>query len=97
MIELTDTPGISSKSKVEIISAAENIVPVLTKTDLISQTEHLVRTESMSYSEAIVYVCDQRGIEPEDIAKMVASTPLKDKLRAEAQRNNLLPKPNSLF
>lgn len=74
----------------------ESIIPVLTKADLISQAEALVRTEGMGYAEAIVHVCDTKGIDPEDVAKLVGGS-LKEKLKAEAQRNNLLPKPNSLF
>jgi hypothetical protein len=74
----------------------ETIIPILTKADLISQAEALVRTESMGYAEAIIHVCDTKGIDPEDIAKLVGGS-LKEKLKAEAQRNNLLPKPNSLF
>jgi hypothetical protein len=74
----------------------ESIIPILTKADLISRAEALVRTESMGYAEAIVHVCDSRGIDPEDVAKLIGGS-LKEKLKAEAQRNNLLPKPNSLF
>jgi precorrin-4 methylase len=74
----------------------ESIIPILTKADLISQAESLVRTESMGYAEAIIHICDTKGIDPEDISKLVGGS-LKEKLKAEAQRNNLLPKPNSLF
>jgi hypothetical protein len=74
----------------------EDIIPILTKADLISQAEALVRTDSMGYAEAIIHICDSKGIDPEDIAKLIGGS-LKEKLKAEAQRNNLLPKPNSLF
>ena len=74
----------------------DNIINVLTKADLISQTESLVRTEGMGYAEAIVHICDSKGIDPEDVTKLIGGS-LKEKLKAEAQRNNLLPKPNSLF
>jgi hypothetical protein len=50
----------------------------------------------LSYLEAILQICADLDLEPEDIAKMVTG-PLKDKLEAEAQRNNILPKPNSLY
>lgn len=91
------SPDETSHTKSSDMTDAEHLVPVLSKNDLIRQTEYLVLTENLSYSEAIISICNERGIEPEDIAKMVANTPLKDKLRAEAQRNNLLPKTNSLF
>lgn len=74
----------------------ESIIPILTKADLISQVESLVRTEGMGYAESIVHICDSKGIDPEDVAKLISGS-LKEKLKAEAQRNNLLPKPNSLF
>lgn len=77
--------------------SAEDLLTILSKADLIQETERLVSYEGMGYSEAIISICDKRGIEPEDIAKLISGTPLKDKLQAEAQRNNLLPKPNSLF
>jgi len=74
----------------------ESVINLLTKSDLVSQVESLVRTESMGYAEAIVHLCDSKGIDPEDVAKLVSGS-LKEKLKAEAQRNHLLPKPNSLF
>lgn len=77
--------------------SAESLLNILTKAELIQETERLVSYDGMGYSEAIISICDKRGIEPEDIAKLISGTPLKDKLKAEAQRNNLLPKPNSLF
>ena len=78
-------------------SDIDKLIPLITKADLISETEWFVKNDDMQYKEAVIAVCDRRGIEPEDIAKLVASTPLKSKLQAEAQRDNLLPKPNSLF
>jgi hypothetical protein len=74
----------------------EDIISVLTKTGLTEQAEHLVRTEGMQYCEAIIHICNLNQIEPEDIASLVTGA-LKDKLHAEAQRNNFLPKSNSLF
>jgi hypothetical protein len=57
----------------------------------------LVKTKEMSYVEAIIHYCDERTLDPEDISKLCVGS-LKDKLEAEAQRNNLLPKSsNSLF
>lgn len=74
----------------------ESILNILSKNELVTQTEELVRSEGMGYAEAIVHICERRGIDPEDVAKLVAGS-LKEKLKAEAQRNNILPKPNSLF
>lgn len=75
---------------------AVQITPVITKQELTTRTERLVRSDGLSYLEAIIQICSELDLEPEDIAKMVTG-PLKDKLEAEAQRRNILPKPNTLF
>lgn len=72
------------------------ITPVITKQELAIHAERLVRSDGLSYIEAIIHICNELDIDPEDIAKMVTG-PLRDKLEAEAQRANILPKPNSLF
>ncbi len=72
------------------------IIPVITQRDLALKAESLVNTDHLTYLEAIIQICDELDVDPEDIAKMVVG-PLKDKLEAEAQRANILPKPNSLF
>ena len=69
----------------------ERILPILTKAELIARTEILVHEEGMQYVEAIVYICEELGVEPEDIAKLITGS-LKDKLESEAQRNFLLPR-----
>lgn len=74
----------------------ESIIPVITKANLIAKAESLVKNENMDYSEAIIHICEEYRVDPEDIAKLIVGS-LKEKLRAEAQRKNLLPKPNSLF
>ena len=51
---------------------------------------------AIGYLEAIIDYCDDRGIDPDEISKLVVGS-LKEKLEAEAQRNNLLPKSASLF
>lgn len=72
------------------------IIPVINKNELALRVEGLVQSDKLTYLEAIIHVCDDLDIDPEDIAKIVVG-PLKDKLEAEAQRANILPKPNSLF
>jgi hypothetical protein len=72
------------------------IVPAITKQSLALKVETYVRQDGLTYVEAILQVCDELDIDPEDIAKMVAG-PLRDKVEAEAQRTNVLPKPASLF
>jgi hypothetical protein len=71
-------------------------VPVLTKALLARKVEHLVKTEHLSYVEALMQICDETGIDPEDIAKQVTGA-LKDKVAVEAMDRNIIPRPNSLF
>jgi len=43
----------------------------------------------MSYTEAIIDICRDKEIDPEDIAKIIRG-PLKDKLEAEAMERNII-------
>jgi hypothetical protein len=71
-------------------------VKILTKQEFALAIERRVRSKSMGYLEAIIDYCDDLKIDPDDISKLVVGS-LKEKLEAEAQRNNLLPKSSSLF
>jgi len=66
------------------------IKPVITKQDLVTRTEFLVKNDSLSYVEAIIHICNDLDIDPEDIAKIIPP-PLKEKLLVEAQRNHNVP------
>jgi hypothetical protein len=72
------------------------IQPVITPPELATKVYTLVQEEHLSYVEAIIHICDELDIDPTDMGKLVTGS-LKDKVEAEAQRNNILPKPNSLF
>jgi len=70
---------------------------IITKQDFALAVEQLVKTKEMSYVEAIIHYCDENSLDPVDISKLCVGS-LKEKLEAEAQRNNLLPKSSySLF
>lgn len=56
--------------------------------DLINE---LASTQSMTRLEAIVYHCEQTGLEV-DVASTLISSALKSKIREEAQEANLLKK-----
>lgn len=62
----------------------------LTLAELIELVEFLVRKDNMSYAEAIVEICEQRELEPEDVAKLIKKGPLKNKLEVEATRRNIV-------
>jgi hypothetical protein len=73
----------------------------LRKNELINSVLSYVKTEGLTYSEAIIEVCEENEIEPEDIAKLITG-PLKEKLRVEATNRNIIsgiPKtqPNSII
>jgi hypothetical protein len=76
----------------------ENIpLKILTKQEFALEIERRVKQKHMGYLEAIVDYCDNVGIEPDEVSKLVVGS-LKEKLEAEAQNNNLLPKSSaSLF
>lgn len=73
------------------IKQVEDIIPILiTKTNLIERVENLVRNEEMRYSEACCEVCDQLGVEYEDLAPIIIKTPIKLKLEQEAILNHVI-------
>ena len=71
-------------------------VVVLTTEQLSARVERLVSRDHMTYLESIIHICDDTGIDAEDMAKIVTGS-LREKLEAEAQRNNILPRTNTLF
>ena len=74
--------------KADIIKAIELAI---TKEDLITQTEKLVRKDDITYVQAICQICEDLELDPEDVAKIITG-PLRTKLKVEAQNNNVLPK-----
>ena len=71
-------------------------IAILTTEQLSSRVEILVSRDHMTYLESIIHICDATGIDAEDMAKIVTGS-LREKLEAEAQRNNILPRINTLF
>jgi hypothetical protein len=61
----------------------------LTKEQFIREVETLVRRDEMGYAEAIIYICQERGFDPEDMTSFITK-PLKEKLKIEAINNNIL-------
>jgi len=57
--------------------------------------ESEVIQKSIGYMDAILLLCDQNNIDPEDVKKFISPT-IKSKLEAEAMSLNFLPKTNSL-
>lgn len=61
----------------------------LTKEEFIREVETFVRRDGMGYAEAIIYICEEKGFDPEDITAFITK-PLKEKLKLEAVNNNIL-------
>jgi len=74
------------------VSVEENF---LNKTKFSKLVEGEVLTKSIGYMEAILLLCDQNDIDPEDVRRFI-SPGIKSKLEAEAMSLNFLPKTNSL-
>jgi len=67
----------------------------LTKSKFTKLVEKTVAELKIPYMEAILHLCDENDIEPEDAKKFISPI-IKDKLEAEAMALNFLPKMNTL-
>ena len=67
----------------------------LSKKRFSKMVEDTVRKMSMSYMDAVVYLCDEMTIEIEDVKKYL-STPIKERIEAEAMNLNFLEKSQPL-
>ena len=67
----------------------------LTRAKFTQMVETNVLKKKMTYMDAILQVCDDNRIEPEDVRKFVSKV-VKEKLEAEAGALNYLPRTNSL-
>jgi hypothetical protein len=68
----------------------------LTKSEFSKLVEKNVLKKKMTYMDAVIMVCDDHGIDPQDVRKFV-SNPIQDKIEGEAMRMNLIPRTNELF
>ena len=59
------------------------------------QIEQIVKTNKMSYMDAIVWYSEQRNIEPETAAVLLNKN-IRNKLEVEARDLNFLPKVSKL-
>tara|TARA_A100001011_G_scaffold85739_1_gene89873 strand:+ start:2062 stop:2316 length:255 start_codon:yes stop_codon:yes gene_type:complete len=66
------------------------VEPVITPKKLAERVEFLVEKDQMTHTEAIIEVCEELELEPEDMAKLVKKGPLKEKLQAEALNRNII-------
>jgi hypothetical protein len=59
------------------------------------EVENHVKRFAVSYIDAVIAVCERYGIEPQVAAKFL-SKPIIEKIKAEGQELNLLPKNTKL-
>lgn len=62
---------------------------MMTKKKFGMMVEEAVRDMSLSYMDAILYLCDKHNIDPEDTKKYISPV-IKDKLEADAIRLNFI-------
>jgi hypothetical protein len=62
-----------------------------TSSEFYIKIQELVNDTRLSYMDAILYYCEQNGMEPESIAQLVNGK-LKAQIREEAEELNFLPK-----
>lgn len=65
--------------------------------DFCRQVEELYKSrKDTTYMEVIVDLCERHGIEPEAAAKLLTK-PIKERLKVEGQKYNMLRKDSKLF
>jgi len=63
---------------------------VLTKKRFSKMVEdHIKDYPDSSYMEAVLFLCEERAIDPMDVSKLISS-PIRDKIEAEAINANLV-------
>lgn len=66
------------------------IKTAIQKHELVDQVMNYVKNDNLTYYEAILEICSEHDIDPEDMAPMI-SGPLREKLRVEAMKRNIIP------
>ena len=71
---------------------------VMSAGDFMTEIEKLVISKQMTYMEAVVYFCEQTGLEIESAASIIkSSVKLKAKIQEDAEQLNYLPKTRKLM
>lgn len=73
------------------VDSSEEDSNFMNKKKFAKMTEDMVRNKSMSYMDAVVYLCEENDLEIEDVKKYIA-TSIKDKIEVEAMNLNFLEK-----
>jgi hypothetical protein len=67
----------------------------ITKKSFSTMIESFVFRNKQSYMDAIVHLCEENGLELEDVKKYLSLT-IVEHLESEARQLNFLPKQNTL-
>lgn len=67
----------------------------LSKKKFTKMVEDCVRSKSMTYMDAVVYLCEDNNLEIDDVKKYIA-TSIKEKIELEAMNLNFLEKGKTL-
>jgi hypothetical protein len=62
---------------------------ILTKKKFALLIENTVIKHRLGYMDAIIHICEERGIDPSEIGKLVSPV-IKEKLQAECVKNRLI-------
>ena len=65
----------------------EKKIGMVDKEEFIMKVLGYVNKEGLSYTEAILEFCEERQIDPEDVAKLITG-PLKEKFKIQAVKHN---------
>lgn len=68
---------------------------ILSKKQFSEMVEQTAKEKRMSFMDAILYVCEQRMIDPLDVGPLITA-PLKARIEQEAIADKLLPGHNTL-
>ena len=70
-------------------------VEFMTKAKFSKLVEQTVRQHQLSHMDAILHLCEEHDIQPEDCKKYVSNV-IREKLEVEAMNLNYFPKTNAL-
>ena len=85
--------GACSRFESECADIMENFMKMHTSNTFPHEIECIKQEKHLDYIEAVIYWCDQRGLDVEYAASMIKKDlALKSKIQVEAENNNVLKK-----
>jgi len=81
---------VDTDENIDEVSVEQQIEEItLTKKKMTTLVEQNVRELGMSYTDAVINICDERVIDPADIGNMISPV-IRDKIEAEAIEARML-------